>query len=78
MAQGLYNAEVAERLFLSAKTVDHHISAILRKLDVRNRGEASAEAARLGLTTHELAIQDRQLPAVKWGAFPMRGAHAFP
>ncbi len=51
LAQGLRNAEVAERLFLSAKTVDHHVSAILRKLDVRSRGAASAEAARLGLTT---------------------------
>jgi DNA-binding CsgD family transcriptional regulator len=51
LAQGLQNAEVAERLFLSAKTVDHHVSAILRKLSVRTRGEASAEAARLGLTT---------------------------
>jgi DNA-binding CsgD family transcriptional regulator len=51
LAQGLRNAEVAERLFLSAKTVDHHVSAILRKLDVRSRGEASAKAARLGLTT---------------------------
>ncbi len=51
LAQGLHNADVAERLFLSSKTVDHHVSAILRKLDVRSRGEASAEAARLGLTT---------------------------
>ena len=51
LAQGLQNAEVAERLFLSTKTVDHHVSAILRKLGVRTRGEASAEAVRLGLTT---------------------------
>jgi DNA-binding CsgD family transcriptional regulator len=50
IAQGLRNADVAERLFLSRKTVDHHVSAILRKLGTRNRGEASAEAARLGLT----------------------------
>jgi DNA-binding CsgD family transcriptional regulator/tetratricopeptide (TPR) repeat protein len=54
VAQGLRNADIAERLFLSEKTVGHHVSAILRKLDVRTRGEASAEAARLGL-----AGQDR-------------------
>jgi DNA-binding CsgD family transcriptional regulator len=49
VAQGLRNAQVAQRLVLSEKTVDHHVSAILRKLDVRTRGEASAEAVRLGL-----------------------------
>jgi DNA-binding CsgD family transcriptional regulator len=49
IAQGLRSADVADLLFLSPKTVDHHVSAILRKLDVRTRGEASAEAARLGL-----------------------------
>jgi len=54
VAQGLRNAEVAERLFLAEKTVDHHVSAILRKLSVRTRGQAGAEAVRLGL-----AGQDR-------------------
>ena len=51
VAQGLRNAEIASRLFLSEKTVGHHVSAILRKLSVRTRTEASAEAARLGLTS---------------------------
>jgi DNA-binding CsgD family transcriptional regulator len=49
VAEGLRNADIAERLFVSKKTVDHHVSAILRKLDVRTRGEAGAEAVRLGL-----------------------------
>jgi DNA-binding CsgD family transcriptional regulator len=49
IAEGLRNAEVAERLFLSGKTVDHHVSAILRKLGVRTRAQASAEAGRLGI-----------------------------
>ena len=49
VAEGLRNAQIAERLFLSEKTVGHHVSAILRKLDARTRGEASAQAVRLGL-----------------------------
>ena len=50
LAEGLRNADIAERLFLAEKTVDHHVSAILRKLEVRTRGEAGAEARRLGIT----------------------------
>ena len=49
LAGGLRNAQIAERLVVSEKAVDHHVSAILRKLDVRTRGEAGAEAVRLGL-----------------------------
>jgi DNA-binding CsgD family transcriptional regulator len=50
LADGLRNAEIAARLIVSRKTVDHHVSAILRKLSVKTRGQAGAEAARLGLT----------------------------
>lgn len=50
LAEGLRNRQIADRLIVSEKTVDHHVSAILRKLDVRTRGEASAQAARLGVT----------------------------
>ena len=51
VGQGLRNADIAARLFLSEKTVGHHVSAILRKLGVRTRGEASAEAQRLGIAS---------------------------
>jgi DNA-binding CsgD family transcriptional regulator/tetratricopeptide (TPR) repeat protein len=49
VAEGLRNAEIAARLFVSEKTVDHHVSAILRKLGVHTRGEAAAHARRLGI-----------------------------
>jgi DNA-binding CsgD family transcriptional regulator len=49
LVQGLRNRQIADRLFVSAKTIDHHVGAILRKLGVHTRGEASAAARRLGL-----------------------------
>jgi DNA-binding CsgD family transcriptional regulator/tetratricopeptide (TPR) repeat protein len=50
LAEGLRNAEIAERLVVSVRTVDHHVSSILRKLDLRSRNQAAAAAAELGLT----------------------------
>jgi DNA-binding CsgD family transcriptional regulator len=49
VAEGLRNAEIAGRLFVSEKTVGHHVSAVLRKLGVATRSQAGAEAARLGI-----------------------------
>jgi DNA-binding NarL/FixJ family response regulator len=47
--QGRSNGQIAGVLFISTKTVDHHISAILDKLDARSRGEAAAIARNSGL-----------------------------
>ena len=49
LAAGKRNAEIAAELVLSTRTVDHHVSAILRKLEARTRGEAVAAATDLGL-----------------------------
>lgn len=42
LARGLTNREIAERLFISAKTAEHHVSQILEKLGARSRAEAAA------------------------------------
>ncbi|HEY8474252.1 MAG TPA: AAA family ATPase [Natronosporangium sp.] len=49
LGQGLTNAEIAERLVLSVRTVDGHVAAIFDKLGTRTRQAAAARAAELGI-----------------------------
>ncbi len=46
LGEGLTNAEVAARLFISTKTAGNHVSSVLAKLNLRSRAEAAAYAVR--------------------------------
>ena len=47
LKEGLQNKEIADRLYISPKTVDHHISSIFFKLEVNSRAKAVQEAIQL-------------------------------
>ncbi len=49
MIEGLSNAEIANRLFTSPKTIEHHVSAVLAKLGVHTRAQAISAAYHLEL-----------------------------
>lgn len=48
LSAGLSNSEIAARLVVSARTVDLHVSAILQKMGVRTRAQATVLSARVG------------------------------
>ena len=49
VAQGLTNADIAERLVVSPRTAEHHVAAVLTKLEATTRQEAVRRASELGL-----------------------------
>jgi DNA-binding CsgD family transcriptional regulator/tetratricopeptide (TPR) repeat protein len=49
LSEGLPDREISRRLFISERTVHHHVSAVLAKIGVSSRTAAAREAARLGI-----------------------------
>jgi predicted ATPase/DNA-binding CsgD family transcriptional regulator len=56
LCRRLTNAEISDRLFLSRRTVEGHVARLLGKLDVANRRDAVARAARLGLISRDVTL----------------------
>jgi predicted ATPase/DNA-binding CsgD family transcriptional regulator len=56
LGQRRTNVEMAEHLFLSRRTVEGHVARLLNKLNVANRRDAVAQAARLGLIAGDATL----------------------
>ena len=51
ICEGLPDREISQRLFISERTVHHHVSAVLSKIGVSSRAAAAREATRLGIAS---------------------------
>jgi DNA-binding NarL/FixJ family response regulator len=59
LCRGASNAEIATRLYLSPKTVEHHVSRVLAKLGVRTRAAAAAVATASAVSAGAATPDDR-------------------
>jgi DNA-binding NarL/FixJ family response regulator len=53
VCEGLTNPQIAERLYLSRRTVQSHLYSVFKKLGVRSRTELATLAVRAGITSAE-------------------------
>jgi DNA-binding CsgD family transcriptional regulator len=67
VARGLSDADIARHLHLSPKTVGHHVSAVLAKLDVSSRGEAAHRARELADAPGDAHAGDAHVPDLPGG-----------